>query len=102
MSDPTPPPTALEASLFLIDSGPFEDQDALEATARILAAEYRRALAALMDIEARYNDGGDTYETCNDMGTIARDYLDVVYTLKPDTYEQSYQSRPLQMAPIEN
>ena len=83
MSDPTPPPTALEASLFLIDSGPFEDQDALEATARILAAEYRRALAALLAIEERYIDGSDTHDDWRFMGTIARDYLDAVYT--PET-----------------
>ena len=77
-----------DVKLWLAACGEMEQyrkkhETSAEAAYRILAAEYRRAHATLMDIEARYNDGGDTYETCNDMGTIARDYLDAVRT--PET-----------------
>ena len=59
------------------------DEDTLEAAARIITAEYRRAEAALLAIEERYIDGSDTHDDWRFMGTIARDYLDAVYT--PET-----------------
>ena len=59
------------------------DEDTLEAAARIITAEYRRAEAALLAIEARYIDGSDTHDDWRFMGAIARDYLDAVYT--PET-----------------
>jgi len=93
---PSAAPTALEAALALIDLGPLDrihdaekwtessqqvarhcaaDEDVTEAAARIIAAEYRRAYAALAAIEERYTDGSDTYADWEYMGSLARTYL---------------------------
>lgn len=93
-----PPATcsALDAALALVDFGPCRGaerpqdwinvagpmcdhcegvEDVNLAAARIIAAEYRKALAVIESIEERYIDGSDTYEDWRFMGTAARDYL---------------------------
>ena len=52
------------------------DEYALEAAARIVAAEYRRAHATLLDIEERYTDGCVTLDDYIYMGNAAREYFD--------------------------
>jgi hypothetical protein len=52
------------------------DEDTLEAASRIVAAEYRRAHAALLTIEERYTDGCDTHDDYRFMGNTSRDYFD--------------------------
>lgn len=89
------PPTALESALTLLDCGPMKGsdpnkwvsaaaamvcycksrEDVTEAAARIIAAEYRKALAVIEAIEERYMDGCDTYEDWKFMGSSASDYF---------------------------
>jgi len=45
------------------------------AAARIIAAEYRKALAVIEAIEERYIDGHNTYKDWEFMGQSAREYL---------------------------
>ena len=87
---------ALDAALALVDFGPCRGaerpqdwinvaspmcahcegaEDVNLAAARIIAAEYRKALAVIEAIEERYIDGEDTYEDWKFMGQTARDYL---------------------------
>ena len=87
---------ALDAALALVDFGPCRGaerpqdwikvaspmcahcegaEDVNLAAARIIAAEYRKALAVIKAIEERYIDGEDTYEDWKFMGQAARDYL---------------------------
>jgi hypothetical protein len=94
--------SALDAALALVDFGPCRGaerpqdwinvagpmcahcdgvEDVNLAAARIIAAEYRKALAVIEAIEERYIDGCDTYEDWKFMGTSARDYL-----LPPNSY----------------
>jgi hypothetical protein len=91
-----PPCSALDAALALVDFGPCRGaerpqdwinvaspmcahcdgvEDVNLAAARIIAAEYRKALAVIEAIEERYIDGCDTYEDWKFMGSSARDYL---------------------------
>jgi hypothetical protein len=86
----------LDAALSLVDFGPCRGaerpqdwinvaglmcaycegvEDVNLAAARIIAAEYRKALAVIEAIEERYIDGCDTYEDWKFMGSSARDYL---------------------------
>ena len=88
--------SALDAALALVDFGPCKGserpqdwinvagpmcahcegvEDVNLAAARIIAAEYRKALAVIEAIEERYIDGSDTYEDWKFMGSSARDYL---------------------------
>lgn len=88
--------SALDAALSLVDFGPCRGaerpqdwinvagpmcahcdgvEDVNLAAARIIAAEYRKALAVIEAIEERYIDGCDTYEDWKFMGSSARDYL---------------------------
>ena len=88
--------SALDAALALVDFGPCRGaerpqdwinvagpmcahceraEDVNIAAARIIAAEYRKALAVIEAIEERYIDGCDTYEDWKFMGSSARDYL---------------------------
>lgn len=88
--------SALDAALALVDFGPCRGaerpqdwinvagpmcahcegvEDVNLAAARIIAAEYRKALAVIESIEERYIDGCDTYEDWKFMGSTARDYL---------------------------
>lgn len=50
-------------------------EDVNLAAARIIAAEYRKALAVIEAIEERFCDGEDTYEDWKFMGNTAREYL---------------------------
>ena len=59
------------------------DEDTLEAAARIVAAEYRRAHTTLLSIEERYTDGCDTHDDYLYMGNTAREYFDAMDT--PET-----------------
>ena len=52
-----------------------DSEDVNLAAARIIAAEYRKALAVISAIEERFIDGCDTYEDWKFMGTTAREYL---------------------------
>ena len=88
--------SALDAALALVDFGPCrgaerpqdwinvaspmcahceEAEDVNLAAARIIAAEYRKALAVIEAIEERYIDGCDTCEDWKFMGQTAREYL---------------------------
>jgi hypothetical protein len=88
--------SALDAALTLVDFGPCRGserpqdwinvagpmcahcrvaEDVNLAAARIIAAEYRKALAVIESIEERYIDGSETYEDWKFMGQAARDYL---------------------------
>ena len=88
--------SALDAALALADFGPCRGaerpqdwinvagpmcahcegvEDVNLAAARIIAAEYREALAVIESIEERYIDGCDTYEDWKFMGQTASDYL---------------------------
>ena len=88
--------SALDAALALVDFGPCKTaarqqdwmtvasamcahcegaEDVNLAAARIIAAEYRKALAVIEAIEERYIDGCDTYEDWKFMGDCARTYL---------------------------
>jgi len=90
------PCSALDAALALVDFGPCRSaerpqdwinvagpmcahcegaEDVNLAAARIIAAEYRKALAVIEAIEERYIDGDDTYADWKFMGDAARDYL---------------------------
>jgi hypothetical protein len=90
------PYSAVDAALALVDFGPCRGaehpqdwinvagpmrahcegvEDVNLAAARIIAAEYRKALAIIETIEERYIDGWDTYEDWRFMGQTARDYL---------------------------
>jgi hypothetical protein len=93
---PSAPCSALDAALALVDFGPCKTADRPQdwinvaspmcahcegvedvnlAAARIIAAEYRKALAVIEAIEERYIDGCDTYEDWKFMGTAASEYL---------------------------
>ena len=50
-------------------------EDVNLAAARIIAAEYRKALAAIEAIEERYIDGCDTYDDWKFMGETAFEYF---------------------------
>jgi hypothetical protein len=88
--------SALDGALALVDFGPCRGaerpqdwinvagpmcahcegvEDVNLAAARIIAAEYRKALAVIEAIEERYIDGCDTYDDWKFMGQTARDYL---------------------------
>jgi hypothetical protein len=88
--------SALDAALALVDFGPCKTaarpqdwinvagpmcahcegvEDVNLAAARIIAAEYRKALSVIEAIEARYIDGEDTHEDWKFMGDAARAYL---------------------------
>ena len=88
--------SALDAALAQVDFGPCRGaerpqdwinvagpmcahcegvEDVNLAAARIIAAEYRKALDVISAIEERYIDGCDTYEDWRFMGQAARDYL---------------------------
>jgi len=88
--------SALDAALALVDFGPCRGaerpqdwinvaspmcahcegmEDLNLAAARIIAAEYRKALAVIEAIEERYIDGHNTYEDWKFMGQSAREYL---------------------------
>jgi hypothetical protein len=90
------PGSALDAALALVDFGSCRgaerpqdwlnvagpmcehcegEEDVNLAAARIIATEYRKALAVISAIEERYIDGCDTYEDWKFMGTTAREYL---------------------------
>ena len=94
---PLAPCSALDDALALVDFGPCRgskrpqdwvnlagpmcdhcegEEDVNLAAARIIAAEYRKALAVIEAIEERYTDGGDTYEDWEFMGDTARAFLE--------------------------
>jgi len=87
--------SALDAALALVDFGACRDGDPADwinvaapmcahcigaedvnlAAARIIAAEYRKALAVIVAIEGRFIDGCDTYEDWKFMGDAARAFF---------------------------
>jgi hypothetical protein len=88
--------SALDAALALVDFGPCRGaerpqywinvagpmcahcegvEDVNLAAARIIAAEYRKALSVIETIEERYSDGENTHDDWRFMGSAARDYF---------------------------
>lgn len=51
-------------------------ENVVEASARIVTAEYRKAMAVIEAIEERYIDGCDTYKDWKFMGDTARAFLE--------------------------
>lgn len=94
MSDLKSQPTPVEAALNVADTARTRDEKlwlaacgemeqhrkkhetSVEASYRILAAEYRRAHVALLTIEERYIDGCVTLDDYLFMGNTARGYFD--------------------------
>lgn len=50
-------------------------EDVTEAAARIIAAEYRRAVACIEAIEEAYNDSEDIYAYSDRIGELATRFL---------------------------